>query len=116
MSRKTYVFQTNPDGTYCEPMFMVEKHEQLYPYHGGGSSSKASHNIIGDIEPYRSTIDGSVIGSRSRHRAHLKEHNCVEIGCDTPKDAQKYFEPPKLSKKERVDDVRRIYEKLESSG
>jgi hypothetical protein len=36
--------------------------------------------IMGDIAPYRSVITGEVIGSRSTHRAHLREHNCIEVG------------------------------------
>lgn len=40
---------------------------------------KTTH-IISDIQPYISQIDGSVISSRSKHKAHLKEHGCVEIG------------------------------------
>lgn len=39
-----------------------------------------SHNIIPDIKPYQSMIDGSEIGSRSTHRAHLRAHGCVEVG------------------------------------
>jgi hypothetical protein len=38
--------------------------------------------IIGDLKPYRSMIDGSIIVGRKRHRDHLKAHNCVEIGND----------------------------------
>lgn len=33
-----------------------------------------------DIQEYRSMIDGSIIGSRSKHRAHLKQHGCIEVG------------------------------------
>lgn len=36
--------------------------------------------IMPDIKPYRSTITGEEIGSRSKHRAHLRQHNMVEIG------------------------------------
>ncbi len=39
--------------------------------------------VVRDIQPYRSMIDGSVIDGRKRHRDHLKAHNCVEIGNDT---------------------------------
>lgn len=45
-------------------------------------SPTADHHIIGDIEPYRSMIDGTMITSRSKHRAHLKQHNCIEVGND----------------------------------
>lgn len=43
--------------------------------------------IIPDIQPYRSQIDGSMIESRSKHRTHLRDHGCVEIGNEkvTPK-------------------------------
>ncbi len=40
-------------------------------------------SVMGDIQPYRSMIDGSMISSRSRHREHLKAHNCVEVGNDS---------------------------------
>jgi hypothetical protein len=41
---------------------------------------KPNMGIIPDIEPYQSMIDGSIIHSRSRHRTHLKDHGCVEVG------------------------------------
>lgn len=36
--------------------------------------------VIPDIQPYRSMITGEVVGSRSTHRAHLKQHGCIEVG------------------------------------
>jgi hypothetical protein len=36
--------------------------------------------VAGDITPYRSMIDGTVIESRSRHREHLRAHGCIEVG------------------------------------
>lgn len=36
--------------------------------------------VMGDIQPYKSMIDGSQITSRSHHREHLKAHGCIEIG------------------------------------
>ena len=36
--------------------------------------------VIADIDPYVSMIDGSVITSRSKHREHLQAHGCVEVG------------------------------------
>lgn len=39
--------------------------------------------VMGDIQPYRSMVDGSIINSRSSHRAHLKQHGCVEVGNDS---------------------------------
>lgn len=41
--------------------------------------SRVGH-AVPDISPYRSVIDGSVINSRSSHRAHLRQHGCIEVG------------------------------------
>ena len=43
----------------------------------------ASYYVMGDIQPYRSMIDGTLIQSRSRHREHLRQHGCVEVGNDS---------------------------------
>jgi len=40
--------------------------------------------IASDIQPYRSVIDGSMITSRSRHRNHLRQHGCIEVGDQKP--------------------------------
>ena len=55
------------------------------------------HFIMGDIKPYRSMIDGSIITSRSKHRAHLKSHGCIEVGNETKHlmDKAKPITPPK---------------------
>lgn len=46
--------------------------------------------VASDIQPYQSMIDGSMITSRSKHKAHLKQNGCIEIGNET-----KYLKPPK---------------------
>lgn len=48
--------------------------------------------VHGDIQPYVSMIDGSIINSRSRHREHLRQHNCVEVGNET-----KYLKPKPIT-------------------
>jgi len=45
--------------------------------------SVRSFQVMPDIQPYKSMIDGTVITSRSKHREHLKAHGCVEIGNDS---------------------------------
>jgi len=55
----------------------------------------AAPMVQGDIQPYRSMIDGSIIESRSKHRAHLKQHGCIEIGNETKHITQsKPLKPP----------------------
>lgn len=39
--------------------------------------------IMPDIKPYRSMVTGEVINSRSRHREHLRDHGCIEVGNDS---------------------------------
>ena len=41
---------------------------------------KTGISIIPDIKPYRSMITGEMITSRSKHREHLKQHGCIEVG------------------------------------
>ena len=41
--------------------------------------------VMPDIKPYSSIITQEQIGSRSKHREHLKIHNCEEIGDNAPK-------------------------------
>lgn len=43
------------------------------------ASSRVVH-VMADIQPYKSMIDGSMIGSRSVHRDHLRAHGCIEVG------------------------------------
>jgi hypothetical protein len=40
--------------------------------------------VQSDISGYVSQIDGSWIDSRSKHRAHLKQHRMIEMGNDVP--------------------------------
>ena len=36
--------------------------------------------VLKDIDPYVSMIDGTVINSRSQHREHLRANGCIEVG------------------------------------
>lgn len=44
--------------------------------------------VMGDIQPYKSQLTGEMVQSRSRHRALLREHRCIEVGNET-----KYLRP-----------------------
>lgn len=67
MSRSRYIWQ---DGEW------VTLDQYRPKRHIFGRSSM----VRGDISDYRSTITGEMITSRSQHRAHLKEHDCFEVG------------------------------------
>ena len=113
MARKTYVFQTNADGSYKQPLEMVEKHLRKYPFTGEAKRFQdPKHHVIGDIEPYQSTIDGSYIGSRSKHRTHLRDHGCVEIGTESIERAESYFKKSGINQAEIAEEVKRAYQKM----
>ena len=38
------------------------------------------HHVIEDMKPYKSTLDGKWITTRSQHRKHMKEHGVIEVG------------------------------------
>ena len=67
--------------------------------------------VMGDIAPYKSQIDGSMIESRSQHRSHLKQHNCIEIGNET-KHLKPHVQKPPPGLKEEL--IRAVNDKLQS--
>jgi hypothetical protein len=46
----------------------------------GSQEDTKYHYIVRDIEPYQSMINGEMITSRSHHREHLRDNNCIEVG------------------------------------
>lgn len=48
-------------------------------------SDLAAPMVVADVQPYKSVIDGSVIGGRRQHREHLRANGCVEVGNETVK-------------------------------
>ena len=47
-------------------------------YHA--DSRTTSWQVLPDIQPYISQIDGHVVPSRNAHRAHLRINGCEEVG------------------------------------
>ena len=68
------------------------------------SPGRQASMVMGDIQPYISQIDGSVISSRTQHRNHLRENKCIEIGNEVQKPTAKM---PTYDKqlKQRIIDV-----------
>ena len=55
---------------------------------------EAGYFVQGDIQPYKSQLTGEMVESRSRHRALLREHKCVEVGNETQYLRPKEKRPP----------------------
>lgn len=60
--------------------YEIENGEVTFMRDDHSDEAQTGPQIIRDIDPYQSMVDGSMIGSRSQHREHLKRHNCFEVG------------------------------------
>lgn len=49
----------------------------------GSKAESVAPLIMGDIQPYQSQVDGSLIQGRRQHREHLRQHRLIEIGNET---------------------------------
>jgi hypothetical protein len=63
----------------------------------GSKEHYDSFMVMPDIQPYKSMIDGSMITSRSVHRDHLRQHNCIEVGNEK---METKLPPPKDTRRE----------------
>lgn len=53
--------------------------------------------VISDIEPYRSPVDGGYVGGRASRREDLKKHDCVPY--EPTRSKPKGFANPKFARK-----------------
>lgn len=79
----------------------------LAAYGGNDEDGDVSSYIIRDMEPYRSPIDGSIITSRSHHRAHKRQHNVIEVGNERLPSRSRDVHPP-LSGRDVVDAIKQL--------
>jgi len=75
MSRRRFVFRKTGDGEYR--MVELDLDAPLPP--------RVTPYVVRDIQPYHSVLTREVIGSRSEHRAHLRQHGVVEMGNEMPR-------------------------------
>jgi len=68
-------------GHYEEVYRTVAEYKDL-PHHCGKRMTRhfTPTNIMADMEPYRSPLDGSVVKSRKHHRDHMRKHGVIEVG------------------------------------
>lgn len=57
-------------------------------------------NIMPDIQPYQSMVDGTRIKSRSDHRDHLRAHGMIEVGNE--KHEAKYIPPDRHKRRAQI--------------
>ena len=63
--------------------YIQDKSGRLVEVTSVPAHTRLAPDIMRDIAPYQSMIDGSMITSRSRHREHLRAHGCEEVGNDS---------------------------------
>jgi hypothetical protein len=68
--------------------------------------------VMSDIQPYISQVDGSVIESRSKHKAHLKQHRMIELGNDVPKQHRQADMSTKSKEARKQAIAEQVYQKL----
>ena len=68
--------------------------------------------VMSDIQPYISQVDGSVIESRSKHKAHLKQHRMIELGNDVPMQHKPADISTKSKEARKRDIAEQVYQKL----
>ena len=71
---------------------------------------RAEYHVMGDIKPYRSMVDGSIIQSRSRHREHLRDHGMLEVGNDSRVMNPRYVPPGDTIPSAKPDLIRALQE------
>lgn len=59
--------------------------------------------IIGDLAPYQSMITGEMIDGRVHHRAHLRQHNCIEVGNELDKPKPRQVQPDPRIKRHLIE-------------
>lgn len=67
---------------HTEDLYRALKDYDDLPEHCGERMSRVicAPLVCNDIQPYRSMVTGEIISSRSRHREHLRDHGCIEVG------------------------------------
>ena len=68
--------------------------------------------VMSDIQPYISQVDGSVIESRSKHKAHLKQHRMIELGNDVPTQHKQVDMSTKSKEARKRHLAEQVYQKL----
>lgn len=66
-----------------------------WPKHCGSKMKQylTPTNVMVDMEPYRSPIDGSIVSSRKHHRDHMRKHGVIEVGNEKLTGKKKSYEP-----------------------
>lgn len=80
-----YEYRCRDGHTTDEYRTVEDRHLPLQCATCGGEALKIISRIghaIPDIAGYKSMVTGEWIGSRSTHRAHLRQHGVIEVGND----------------------------------
>lgn len=85
--------------------FVQMPNGELVEY-GSHLKERVAPDVMGDIQPYQSMVNGQMITSRSQHREHLKAHGCVEVGNEVREMLKPYQGIPDASPQKRKELIR----------
>ena len=97
MTRATYVW--TPEG-------VIEKGEAA---RRGllAEQRNRSYQIMPDMQPFVSPIDGKVVGGRAQRREHMRVHDVIEVG------NERLSSPKPVQPKNIAFDIARAYDELD---
>lgn len=83
------------------------KTNKLVPAEEYRPPAQRHHAVFSDIDPYQSMQTGEMIGSRSTHREHLREHRLIEVGNEV-NHMMNYRDTPQLDRERRKRDIAEV--------
>jgi len=72
----------------------------------------AAFEVMSDIKPYKSMITGEKISTRSKHKQHLRDHECYEVGDEVDKQFHAYDDLHSHLDKKRHETIVRQFENM----
>lgn len=86
--------------------YLADENGHWIPERDWRAPQSQTHLVMPDIKPYQSMVTGEMISSRSKHREHLREHGCIEIGNETKPLFDYYKNLPDVAPQQRHELIR----------
>lgn len=85
VGKRTYVTCQGIKGYSVPKIYCYYYQGKYYLMGDDAPEAPSGPMVMRDLEAYKSPIDGSMITSRSQHRAHMRQHGVIEMGNEYPK-------------------------------
>lgn len=85
IGKKTYVTVRGFDYSVPKPYTYMAGDGRYYYLGDDGPPASYAPNVMRDITPYQSPLDGKWVTSRSEHRDSMRRHGVIEMGNEKPR-------------------------------